>query len=293
MSSTTTSSWAPARRAYDKVHNKVRKGSLRKPKPPASCWPEPERSIGAFEAKIGENSYWQVVGPAREAWTKIFPHIKFVLESCTEPIANSPPTWTIRMVGHEPANSAPTILFLCESEPHRKAACKAIKRSDILNCYKGIRLAHMPRAPGSKYRLVPMSSLGLPVQSALIRRSGPSSDHIQFSHAENILGSSSGQSYPANIRAQPRSYDYEDQYTRTHQYDESSQDGILSSDDHFYHTDHISQDVPRTVEAIPSRHGPTCMVYGSNLNIRPGNILYVESVHQRDVIAKVTCGGAI
>jgi hypothetical protein len=258
MSSTKTSSWAPAKQALAKVQ----RGPLRKLRSPKATWPEPKNSVGDLEVTIKENSYWKVTGPVREAWTKIWPEIKSYLDAHTEPIAVSSVTWKIRMIGRTPDTSDPTILFLCEDELHRKAACDTIKRSNILNDYKGIRIAHMPRTPGSTRKLVLMSA----------------ENYFIPSEPLNNLHMSDPRRGP---RATAR---------RSHTDTHSAQDGISNDESPLGWRERPSQD-GGTVYKIPTRNGLPCKVYSNAANITSGVTLDIENAQGQ--MSRSTVGGTV
>jgi hypothetical protein len=258
MSSTKTSSWAPAKQALAKVQ----RGPLRKLRSPKATWPEPKSSVGDLEVTIKESSYWKVTGPAREVWTKIWPEIESYLNAHTEPIAVSSVTWKIRMIGRTPDTSAPTILFLCEDELHRKAACDTIKKSNILDDYKGIRIAHMPRTPGSTRKLVLMSA-----ETHFIPSEPLSNPHM------------------SDPRRGPRATALQS-HTNTH----SAQDGISDDDSPLGWRERPSQH-GGTVYKIPTRNGLPCKVYSNAAKITSGVTLDIENAQGQ--MSRSTVGGTV
>jgi hypothetical protein len=110
-------------------------------------WSCPQQSVGAFIAKIGGQSCWEAVGPARAAFlTLIGPAVKEWLDLYSEP-TSAWITWTLYMIGHSPESSVPTLIFCSSNEPLRKAIRDSIRDSGVLNRYAGIALKHLPRAP--------------------------------------------------------------------------------------------------------------------------------------------------
>lgn len=120
-----------------------------------TSWLNPERSIGRYIGKAGRDNVWDAVGPARDVFNKIAPIIKAHLESVVEPIS-SRVIWSMYMIGKAPSSAAPSIIFCCEVLEHRREVRNAIKESDILNRYPGIKTGHMPRPPDFT-QLVPLA----------------------------------------------------------------------------------------------------------------------------------------
>ncbi|CEI41378.1 Protein PNG1 [Fusarium venenatum] len=110
------------------------------------AWPEPELSTGRCIGKVGKELCWVAKGPARDAFAVLAPKIKAYLERSVEPVS-SWVTWSIYMFGKSEKSASPAILFCCEVVAHRKQVRSAIKDSDILNEFPGIKTAHMPRPP--------------------------------------------------------------------------------------------------------------------------------------------------
>jgi hypothetical protein len=74
------------------------------------CWPCPQQSVGRFIAKIGAQSCWEAIGPARAIFLTIGPVIKQWLDTYSEPT----PSWIKRslyMIGYTPEASAPPSCF--------------------------------------------------------------------------------------------------------------------------------------------------------------------------------------
>lgn len=113
---------------------------------PHSVWPSPESSIGRFICRIGRQQCWEAKGPAREAFKILAPRIKRHLEQSIEPLS-SWVTWSIYMIGKDPENATPTLLFCSEVASHRKEVRNAIKESNLLDAFPGVKTGHMPRPP--------------------------------------------------------------------------------------------------------------------------------------------------
>ncbi|KAH7370960.1 hypothetical protein BKA66DRAFT_424999, partial [Pyrenochaeta sp. MPI-SDFR-AT-0127] len=110
------------------------------------CWPNPQQSVGRFIAKIGNQSCWEAVGPARATFLGLAQDIKQYLDTYSEPTSTWI-TWSIYMIGNSPELAIPTIIFCCDDAAHRKAIRDTIRDSSILDAYSGIALKHLPRAP--------------------------------------------------------------------------------------------------------------------------------------------------
>jgi hypothetical protein len=251
MSLTTTSLWgAPAKNVLAKVRRRrlLNEGQRLQP-----CWPSPEKSIGTFEAELESQCCWQVIGPARKAWEKIHPEIKRYLEAHTEPISATTVLWIFRMIGHTPQTSSPTVIFCCEEKLHRKAAWKAIKESNILDDYPGIRLAHLPRVPCSKSALVPMwSSLG----------------------------------------SQHNALEWEDRHTPSGEqnYVHTPLSNLSRSEDGNGRLIMAHSDV---IDVIPAKPAYNTCVYGFTESVAPGHSVLVHAPHEVGPVRKATVGGFI
>ncbi|KAF2468726.1 uncharacterized protein BDR25DRAFT_264570 [Lindgomyces ingoldianus] len=110
------------------------------------CWPNPQVSVGRFIVKIGRESCWEAIGPARTAFLTLGPEIKTYLDNYSEPLP-SWVTWSIYMVGGAPETASPVIIFCCEEATHRREVRNTIRESRLLDAYPGIALKHLPRAP--------------------------------------------------------------------------------------------------------------------------------------------------
>lgn len=111
-----------------------------------STWPCPQTSVGRFISKIGSQTCWEAIGPARSTFVTLAPNIKRHLDTYSEPTPEWV-TWSIYMVGQSPGTATPTIIFCSESETYRKAIRNMIRDSGILQASPGIALKHLPRAP--------------------------------------------------------------------------------------------------------------------------------------------------
>jgi hypothetical protein len=305
---TTTSSWkAPAKN----VLAKVRRGRLldKEGQGPQPCWPNPEKSIGIFEAELGSQCCWQVIGPAREAWEKIHPKIKRYLETHTEPISTTTVLWIFRMIGPAPQTSSPTVIFCCEEKIHRKAAWKAVKESNILDDYQGIQLAHLPRAPGSRGVLIPMWS--------------PSGSTGDASEQETF---DSGYDEVNYARMQPYLHDADEPPSlQIVDYDATASDGqhsgiellepgpglgawasIWGSDQSFVHTPlsnipksggrvdgEVIMGFSETVDFIPAKPAYNACVYGIAEGVKSGQSVLVHPPSGLGQARRTTIGGFI
>ncbi|TGJ79141.1 hypothetical protein E0Z10_g9624 [Xylaria hypoxylon] len=119
-------------------------------------WLNPERSVGRFICKVGNQSIWEAQGEARETFEAIAPDIKRYLDSCVEPIP-SWVTWSMYMMGHAVGSACPTIVFCCDVSAHRREVRDTIKHSGILDRYPGVKTGHMPRAPDFD-NLIPLAA---------------------------------------------------------------------------------------------------------------------------------------
>lgn len=119
------------------------KANVNDTKPP---WPRAQESIGRFITRIGAQTCWEAIGPARAVYMSLAPSIKHHLDTHSEPTSVWI-TWSIYMVGTISDTAVPTIIFCCELEPLRKAARNLIRDSGILKSHSNIALKHLPRAP--------------------------------------------------------------------------------------------------------------------------------------------------
>ncbi|KAF1993618.1 hypothetical protein P154DRAFT_449771, partial [Amniculicola lignicola CBS 123094] len=111
-----------------------------------SCWPNPEPSVGRFIVKIGKDSCWEAIGPARAVFVTLGDEIKRYLDEFSEPLPVCV-TWSIYMVGNRPDSATPTIIFCCDEVAQRKQVRNTVKQSGITAAYPDIALKHLPRAP--------------------------------------------------------------------------------------------------------------------------------------------------
>lgn len=118
-------------------------------------WPDPHLSTGQFVLKVGKDSIWQAIGPARDAFEALAPNIKDYLERSIEPISCWV-TWSIYMMGRAAGTASPTIIFCCEVLKHRRDIRKAVKDSGLLSGYPGFKTGHMSRPPDFD-QLVPLA----------------------------------------------------------------------------------------------------------------------------------------
>ncbi|KAH8903338.1 hypothetical protein BR93DRAFT_931367 [Coniochaeta sp. PMI_546] len=121
----------------------------------SNTWPNPQISIGRFIRKFGRVSCWEATGPARDAFNEIAPRIKDYLDRSVEPIAVWV-TWSIYMFGKTQKSANPTIVFCCDVAAHRKEVRELILESGLLDGYRGMKTAHMPKAPGLE-QLIPLA----------------------------------------------------------------------------------------------------------------------------------------
>lgn len=105
--------------------------------------------------KVGKDSIWQAIGPARDAFETLAPNIKDHLERSNEPISCWV-SWSIYMMGRAVNTASPTIIFCCDVLKHRRDIRKAVKDSGLLNEYPGFRTGHMPQPPDFD-QLVPLA----------------------------------------------------------------------------------------------------------------------------------------
>lgn len=105
--------------------------------------------------RVGKESIWEAIGPARDAFEILAPEIKNYLERSIEPISCWV-SWSVYMIGRAIRTAKPTIIFCCENLRHRRDIRKAIKDSGILDLYPGFKTGHMPRPPDFD-QLVPLA----------------------------------------------------------------------------------------------------------------------------------------
>lgn len=121
----------------------------------APKWPDPHLSTGQFIVKVGKDSIWQAIGPARDAFEALAPKIKDHLERSNEPISCWV-SWSIYMMGRAISTASPAIIFCCDVLKHRRDIRKAVKDSGLLDEYPGFRTGHMPQPPDFD-QLVPLA----------------------------------------------------------------------------------------------------------------------------------------
>jgi Zinc finger, C2H2 type len=118
-----------------------------------TCWPNPELSISIYIGPIqGKYNCWKAVGPAREAFEALAPKIKLHLNQDIDEITGSGwVTWSIYMIGDSTQTAKPTIMFFCDEQQPRIDAWQAIKNSNMLKEYPGMRSGHMISPPEFEY----------------------------------------------------------------------------------------------------------------------------------------------
>ncbi|TEY69579.1 hypothetical protein BOTCAL_0112g00170 [Botryotinia calthae] len=109
-------------------------------------YPDAEQSVGIFYRKMGLESCWEVVGPARAEFEQIVTEIKKFLEKNFEP-TSTPVLWTMYMIGRSVITARPTILFCSKEADCRKAIRKLIEKSGILKNFPAVRVGDADRPP--------------------------------------------------------------------------------------------------------------------------------------------------
>lgn len=120
-------------------------------------YPDAQKSIGIFYRKMGRESCWEVVGPARDEFDQIAKQIKIYLEKNVEPVS-SPVIWTMYMIGRSMDAARPTIMFCSKEADCRKTIRNAIEKSGILNGFPCVRVGDADRPPDFD-QLVPLALL--------------------------------------------------------------------------------------------------------------------------------------
>jgi peptide-N4-(N-acetyl-beta-glucosaminyl)asparagine amidase len=110
-------------------------------------------SIGDYIGVLqGKDKCWKAVGPARQAFEELAPKIKLHLDNHIDEVPGSSwVTWSKYMIGSSASSAKPTIMFFCEERQPRVAVWHAIKKSDILQKYPGMRSGHIDSPPEFEY----------------------------------------------------------------------------------------------------------------------------------------------
>jgi hypothetical protein len=101
------------------------------------CWPCPQQSVGRFIAKIGAQSCWEAIGPARAFFLTIGPVIKQWLDTYSKPTP-SWITWSLYMIGYTPDASAPQTSLI--AKPSETASGTAVCWTNTLELCLNIYL---------------------------------------------------------------------------------------------------------------------------------------------------------
>ncbi|KAH7384243.1 hypothetical protein DE146DRAFT_218844 [Phaeosphaeria sp. MPI-PUGE-AT-0046c] len=307
MSSTLISSLVPTSGAFAKLRHATTKAARTCPTP----WPEPEESIGTFEAKLGSLSCWKAVGPAREAWEQIYPKVKSHLETYTEPLATTSVIWIYRMIGSTPKASAPTIVFCCDEKVHRKAAKRAIANSEVLMGYNGIQLADLPRVPGSTGTLVVMSGNSPPAEDWMVEdwtsNDGPPTEHSMSTYywpptEDSMSDHFSMSSLPDSTGTLIDLEDFD--YIELGSYRPGIEGGTFEVESQAPATPYSQSHSPDNASSAMTREHPNQMlvpvrdeykatVFNEGNALEPGQSLSVQSVIQRGTTSTTTIGGSV
>ncbi len=106
-------------------------------------WPNPKASIGNPVGKLpdGKSTYWIAKGPAREAWSRLWPEVGNCIKACEY----GPALVSVGfyMVGVTKETAAPQILVCSVDKKARDQVLKAIERSDIMDPYPAIGLGQI------------------------------------------------------------------------------------------------------------------------------------------------------
>jgi hypothetical protein len=116
-------------------------------------WKNPELSVGSkSETRIGGLNCYEAVGEVCEAFLEVAIAIKTLLDDSKEELERGEQkqctvAFYIFMVGSDPKQSQPTIIFASRSKRQRKMAKALVKEQDLLSKYPAIRLETLPQLP--------------------------------------------------------------------------------------------------------------------------------------------------
>ncbi|KAL9633347.1 MAG: hypothetical protein Q9164_004751 [Protoblastenia rupestris] len=111
-------------------------------------WPNAEASAGDFvESMKGNNTCWDVIGPARAQYEDLSTEINEHLEQCGDPALKGVP-FSLFMIGPTKRKSNPTIVFFSSDKDSRDLVRLTVKRTGILERYPGFRTMAADQAMG-------------------------------------------------------------------------------------------------------------------------------------------------
>lgn len=159
-----------------------------------TSWPNPEASVGRFIVRIGKESCWEAVGPARDVFVTLGEEIKRYLDDFSEPLPACV-TWSIYMVGNTPESANPTIIFCCDEVAQRKEVRNTVRESKITAAYPSIALKHLPRAPDYN-QLVLLASQTVESDTVMASHLGTNDSETPSRRNKPLIFSTSGQIVP-------------------------------------------------------------------------------------------------
>lgn len=116
-------------------------------------WKNPELSVGSkSETRIGGMNCYEAVGEVCRAFLDVAGSIKILLDDNKDELERgeqkqSTVAFYIFMIGSDPRQSQPTIIFASRSKRQRTMAKVLVKEQDLLARYPGIRLETLPQLP--------------------------------------------------------------------------------------------------------------------------------------------------
>ncbi|KAF2114844.1 hypothetical protein BDV96DRAFT_86459 [Lophiotrema nucula] len=111
-------------------------------------YPQPRASIGPKVGELGRRDHcWEAIGPALHDFRELVPLILEQLKIYCKEIVLGWVTFSVYMIGRSEEEAAPTVLFFCKEEHHRKEAMRAVKASGILKRKPGFKTGNMPNPP--------------------------------------------------------------------------------------------------------------------------------------------------
>lgn len=117
------------------------------------AWANPEQSVGAkCEKQFGNLNCYEATGRACDAFLEIAPLIKDLLDTHKEDLEKGEQrprsiSFALFMLGTEPSQTQPTIVFASLSQRQRNRAKSLVKEKNLLENHPSIKMKTIPRLP--------------------------------------------------------------------------------------------------------------------------------------------------
>jgi len=121
--------------------------------PAAVRWPNPEQSIGPEVLQFRGKTFWESIGPAREAWDAggLRNEVRDCITNHNESTNQQFPgilIFNLYMVGRDRGTAKPMVIFLSKDPSLRRSAMDAVRESRIMDNYPQFCLGAMPDSAG-------------------------------------------------------------------------------------------------------------------------------------------------